>query len=104
MPTPKDIYLFILSSQNNVLYVNISLLHGVLLGPLLGALVVFHHVRLVEPANISKKLLFFIYKNLNQAEKYVILLRSHRRSMETEAKANCRCCFMGENCRTHGFY
>ena len=28
----------------------------------------------------------------------------HRRSMETEAKANCRCCFVGENCRTHGFY
>ena len=24
--------------------------------------------------------------------------------METEAKANCRCCFVGENCRTHGFY
>ena len=28
----------------------------------------------------------------------------HRRSIETEAKANCRHCFMGENCRTHGFY
>ena len=28
----------------------------------------------------------------------------HRRSMETEAKANCRRCFMGENCHTHGFY
>ena len=62
MPTPKDIYLFILSSQNNVLYVNISLLHGVLLGPLLGALVVFHHVGLVEPANVSKLIFLYIKK------------------------------------------
>ena len=28
----------------------------------------------------------------------------HRRSIETEAKANCHRCFLGENCRTHGFY
>ena len=26
---------------------------------------------------------------------------NHRRSMEKEAKANRRCCFMGENCRAH---
>ena len=32
------------------------------------------------------------------------LPRAHRRSIETAAKANCRRCFMGENCRAHGFY
>ena len=30
-----------------------------------------------------------------------VLTGKHRRSMEKEAKANRRCCFMGENCRAH---
>ena len=33
-----------------------------------------------------------------------LVAHQHRRSMEKEAKANSRRCFMGENCRTHGFF
>ena len=40
-------------------------------------------------------------QNLDQCLSIRLVVQNHRRSMEKEAKAIRRRCFMGENCCTH---